>query len=336
MNYRSQKQPATAAFSRPRYGWVVLMTLEMLLGLSSAPAQIPISAGNNYSQNFDALATGGESVWSDNVTLPGWYAAAQNVGITDYTAGTGADVTAGLHSFGAADATITNRALGSLVTGTLGALAYGIRFTNDTDQPITNFTVTYTGEQWQRADNSSNALQTLAFSYAVADTAITNADPAGTNYSWNAVTELDFSSPQTNGVSPQASFNGHDATNRQVFSSVPLPNVVVAPGQEIFFRWLDADDLGLDHSLAIDDVSISFAPVPPPAGITLSIRRIGANIVVTWAHSEYYLLEAVGNVQGPYNYLTREEGGYATSPYTNTTSASPHFYQLILFPPGGS
>ncbi len=48
-----------------------------------------------------------------------------------------------------------------------------------------------------------------------------------------------------------------------------MPNIIVFPGQEIFFRWLDINDTGNDHALAIDDLTISFTSVPavviPPA-----------------------------------------------------------------------
>ena len=323
----------TMKTSAPRFYPPLALAAGLFLSLT-ANAQILVSAGNTYSQNFDALAIAGESAWTDNSTLPGWYAAAQNTtAITDYTAGTGADVAAGLHSFGVDGPTTTNLALGTLADNSFGDMAYGLRFTNDTAQTMTNFTITYTGEQWRRADNSSNALQTLAFSYAISAAAITNADPAGTNYSWTAVTDLNFSSPQTNGVDPTESLDGHAATNQQIFSSAPLPGVALLPGQEIFFRWLDADDAGPDHSLAIDDVSISFAPAPPP-GIRLSIQRIGTDIVVTWDHPEYLLLESDGDIFGPYNYV---QGGFATSPYTNSiVTEGQHYFMLTSLPAGGS
>jgi hypothetical protein len=45
----------------------------------------------------------------------------------------------------------------------------------------------------------------------------------------------------------------------------------VNPGQEIFLRWLDIDDSGNDHGLAVDDFSVRFSiAVPEPATATLA------------------------------------------------------------------
>jgi hypothetical protein len=245
-------------------------------------AQILVSAGTTYSTNFDGLASSGTVAWADNSTLTGWYAAKQKAGaITTYTAGTGADSTAGLHSFGASGSTSTNRALGSLVTSTPGDIAYGIRFTNDTTLVVSNLTISYSGEQWRRNNNTNN-LQTLAFSYVISNSAITNADPLGTNYSWIAFTNLDFISPQTNGTGATASFDGHNATNSHLFSNILLPTVLVLPGQEFFFRWLDIDDsTGTDHSLAIDDFTLTFITIAVannPPSITAQPQNATNNI----------------------------------------------------------
>ena len=42
----------------------------------------------------------------------------------------------------------------------------------------------------------------------------------------------------------------------------------VRPGQEFWVRWVDVNDVGNDHSIAIDNLSVnaSFDPTPAPPG----------------------------------------------------------------------
>ena len=192
-------------------------------------AQVPFSVGY-YSQNFDSLATNDTS-WVDNSTLPGWYAARSTNGpsIGTYRASDGSTNAGGLYSFGAAGANaVTDRALGSIASNATGAIAYGVRFTNDTGKAITNLTITYTGEEWRNGGNTDT--QTLAFSYRISSSPITDPDPANTN-TWTAVSALDFNTP-TVGTNASA-LDGNLATNRQVFSNVLLPGAVVLPGTTV-------------------------------------------------------------------------------------------------------
>ena len=121
-----------------------------------------------------------------------------------------------------------------------------------------NLTISYTGEQWRNGGNA--ATQTLAFSYRISNTPITNPDPLNTN-AWISFSPLSFNSP-TVGASA-AALDGNAATNRQVFSGVLLPGVAVQPGQEIFLRWVDVNDPGNDHGLAVDDLTVTFSSVHP-------------------------------------------------------------------------
>ena len=117
----------------------------------SASAQILVSAGSPYTQNFDSLGSV-SNAWTDSSTLPGWYAS-QSIGgptVAGYRAGTGSSTAGALWSFGVAGVNpVTDRALGSVASGTPGNFAYGVRFQNDTAQAITNITISYTGEQWR-------------------------------------------------------------------------------------------------------------------------------------------------------------------------------------------
>lgn len=214
-----------------------------------------------YVQNFDSLAASGTAnAWTDNATLPGWYASKTLGGpVTGYNAGTGSANTGALYSFGVAGVGgATDRALGSVASGTPGNFAYGVRFTNDTAATFTNFTVTYTGEQWRNSGVAT--AQTLSFSYRISNSPITDSDAANVN-SWTGVTALNFVTPTVGGT--VSALDGNAATNRQTFD-VFLPGVAVGPGQEIFFRWRDVDDTGADHGFGVDDLTILYNVGDPP------------------------------------------------------------------------
>jgi hypothetical protein len=220
-------------------------------------AQILVSSGN-YSQNFDSLLnTGTANTWTDNSTLPGWYAAraAGGPAFLAYRAGTGSENTGAIYSFGTADT--TERAFGSAASGGTATISYGIRFLNDTALVVTNLTVSYTGEQWRNGGNTST--QPLAFSYRIAADTSAGAD-ATNGFIWTTVPALTFTSPIATATA--GALNGNDPANQQQFN-VLLEGVVVPPGEEFFFRWVDLNDAGNDHGLAVDNLTISYTTVAP-------------------------------------------------------------------------
>ncbi len=234
--------------------------LSLFLGLSifavwSPPsfAQVLFSAGA-YSQSFDSLANSGtNNIWADNSTLSGWYVSKTAGGTTIpvYRGDNGSSSAGALYSFGSTSA--SDRALGSISSGTPGNFAYGVRFLNDSASAQTNITISYTGEQW-RNSGETNA-QKLTFSYRVG-TSLTNSD-ASNSQSWTAFPALDFSTPTV--VGSTGPLDGNNATNRLTLSPTILTNVVVLPGQELFLRWFDTNDVGNDHALAIDNLTVTTA-----------------------------------------------------------------------------
>ena len=238
----------------------------------SAFAQVLFSSGS-YSQNFDTLDnTGTSSPWTDNTTLLGWYAWKTNnttVGpttVSTYVPNDGASTAGALYSYGVTGN--SDRALGSISSGNAAAgdFVYGVRFTNDTAQAISNIMVSYTGEQWRNGGNT--ATQTLAFTYRISNTPFSDPDPLNVNV-WTAVSALDFKTPNVGTTATK--LDGNASNNRQVLSNILLPGASVLPGQEIFLRWFDINDSGNDHAVAVDDFSITFSlvtAVTNPVAIT--------------------------------------------------------------------
>ena len=265
-----------------------------------------------YLQRFDSLAESGTgNVWADNLTLLGWYAsktAAPN-DVTTYSAGPGSSITGALYSFGESGS--SERALGSVASGGVGNLAYGVCFVNDTGVPQTDFRISFTGEQWRVA---ASAVQTLAFSYQVG-AALTNAD-AQNSQSWVPFPALDFASPNTN---PTQALNGNDPANQVVFTNVLLPGIVLQPGAELFLRWFDEDDSGSDDGLGIDNLTVSFAAAgtnaaPSSPAFSLLQYNTHGNDVADWSTNSQQV-QAIGR---QLLYLKPDIATLNEIPYTNT------------------
>ncbi|MEH1860615.1 MAG: Calx-beta domain-containing protein [Nostoc sp.] len=203
---------------------------------------LPASFTGTYSQNFDTLAASGTSIaWTNDSTISGWYATR-----TNYITGTGSNNTGGLYSFGSANN--ADRALGSVASGTTGAIYYGLRLQNNTGSAITKLQVSYTGEQWRNGGNTSQ--QQLKFSYQTGLT-LTSL----TTGTWTPVTSLDFTGPIA--TANAGALNGNQSANQTVITPVIFNLATpIANGEEIILRWEDIDNGNNDHGLAIDDVSV--------------------------------------------------------------------------------
>ncbi|HZL43622.1 MAG TPA: endonuclease/exonuclease/phosphatase family protein [Verrucomicrobiae bacterium] len=273
--------------------------------------QVPMGSGT-YSQDFNTLFTSGKPEWIDNSTLPSWYASKTGgpPEITNYVAGSGSGTTGGLYSFGQANA--SDRSLGSLASGGTGTIAYGVRLINETQIARTDVRVSYTGEQWRAGGTGT---QKLSFSFVIG-TGLTNAD-ADSNLDWTRCSELDFISPVTNVTQ---ALDGNDVANRVEFAQVLLPGVLVAPGQELFLRWVDTDDAGYDHALGIDGLSISSQPVDTnllqalAGAFSLLTYNTHGNQVENWSTNSYQV-RAIGR---QLVYLQPDIACFNEIPDTNT------------------
>lgn len=258
-----------------------------------------INLNSPYSQNFDSLANSGTNIpWNDDSTISGWYS-----NRTSYTAGTGSSNTGSLYSFGSTGS--TERALGSVASGSTNTIYYGARFVNNTSNTITGLNISYTGEQWRNGGNTSP--QTLDFQYQIGATSLTSGN-------WLDFNALDFTSPVATATA--GALDGNAAANRTTLSST-LGGLNVTPGQEIWLRWQDPNDAGNDHGLGVDDFSISTvdAPPPPPPPAVRIHDIQGA------AHISPLNGQTVSNVPGIVT-ATRSNGFYLQDPNPDTNDAT--------------
>ncbi len=226
-----------------------------ILTAGSAVAQVSYTGGA-YSQNFNSLpgTTNNtlNSEWTDNVTLPGWYASKTTFSVTDGTIGgdaaaflsTSVENNVGMFSFGTAAS--ADRSLGSRATSNVAGndpVLYGVRLVNDTAQTLTSFTVTYTGEQWFNSGKTS--ADNLLVDYQLGATGISSG-------SWTAATGGTFTSPINTATA--ATVAGNTAANGLGIAT-KITGITWAPGQELWLRFRDVNDSGDEHGLAVDDFS---------------------------------------------------------------------------------
>jgi hypothetical protein len=242
------------------------------LTLVSAPAfaQTPVSLGSTtYTQNFDTLATSGTSG-----SLPtGWALNEQGTSTVGkdnlYAAGTGSSNQGNTYSFGTAGS--SDRALGTLTSGTATPLSFGAFFTNNLGGTIESLSLDYFGEQWRLSNTGADK---LTFEYSTDATSLSN----GT---WTAFSLLDFASILNGGTSAGTALNGNLAANRDEISAI-ISGLSIAAGGTFAFRWTDLDAPMSDHGLAIDDLTLTAglkapptSPVPEPAAWAMMIGGFG-------------------------------------------------------------
>ncbi len=313
-------------------GLVVCAVMFVALVPLASLGQIAISSltGNVYSQNFDSLSNspaGATPVWSNNTTLPGWYASRQIGGtFTNYQVDVGAAVTGRLYSYGSTNGInpATDRALGFLSSGTPKTLAFGLRFTNDTTNAL-NVTVSFTGEQWRAANGASAVTNMLTFWHRLASSAITDPDPT-TNATWTSVSDLNFKSPYVT-TNAGIALDGNASTNRQIVSGIVLANTTFAPGQELFLRWVKTDDTGSDAGLAVDELTVSFST--PFRFTDSSLTEDGvfqARLIGPTNAAKNYVVAVSASVNGPYTPLLAVSAASGSNDFSDFTA--PDFSRL--------
>ena len=225
-----------------------LLLLAFLLP-ASAYSQVNLTTANPiYNQNFDALISTGTATWANDTTIASWYAARSVAGVVTLRSNNGTGNSGGLQSFG----TTADRALGGLGSGSNGANAWGLRLKNTTGNNLSALTVSYIGEQWRNGGNTN--VNKLEFSYTISSTPITSVSNNPTDSSYIKVANLDFTSPVIGATA--AALDGNVAPNKTAISFT-IAGLTIPNGSEIMIRWFDADDVGSDHGIGIDDLTVT-------------------------------------------------------------------------------
>jgi hypothetical protein len=237
------------------------------INLTSDDAAPGISLVTTYTQNFNTLANSGTgNAWTDNSTIAGWYSSR-----TTYNAGDGSSNAGALYSFGSTSA--TDRAIGSVGSGSTTTVFYGARFQNNTGGIISALKITYTGEQWRNGGVA--AAQTVNFAYQTGTT-VTSL----TTGTWTGISNLNFTSPVTGTTA--AALNGNLVGTNAVVITYTITGLSIPAGEEVMIRWEDIDHSGSDHGLGIDDFTIEANPSDIAAPVITSLSPVnGASNVST-------------------------------------------------------
>ncbi len=234
----------------------------------AANAQVSYTGGT-FSENFDQLPTTspGSSPFSSTIgaqfAIPGMtnpWTVTKNAGTSTnampFSADTGALNSGGIYSYGNVGS--GERALGSLASGS-NSPTFGVMITNNTGTVLTSFTIAFTQEAWRGSTSTNNV---LTFGWATSNTAgfsdsnFLTASGAAADAINSDIIGPPFGS--TNGaINPPAT-----ALRGNTYA------VVLNPGDRLYLRWSDFNDIGNDAGLAIDDFSFSATPTPGAFGLT--------------------------------------------------------------------
>ena len=240
--------------------------------LTGTPCKAAISITDfdvAFTENFDTLASSATS----SLLPTGWaFAESGTDANTTYTGGTGSSNVGDTYSFGSASS--TERALGGLRTGSL-VPTFGVEIGNGTTSIISEFTISYVGEQWRfggtGSGRGSDAPDRLDFQYSLDATSLITGD-------WIDFDQLDFSSPVFSGGT--GLLDGNANANRTALSAT-LGGLSLDPNASIWLRWVDFNVTGFDDGLAVDNFSITAVPESPRWG-TLSAVCLGALFCLTF------------------------------------------------------
>jgi predicted extracellular nuclease len=236
-----------------RHRWRLYGAGLLLSASAGVWAQVPFNG--TYTQDFDTLAASGAGLaWANNSTLPGWFLFNKSLAsITSYVAGNGASNTGSFYSLGLS----TDRALGGVASGgayfgspaqgaVAGWIALAVR--NDTGGSVDGITLRFNGEQWRNGGNTERQPMVLEYGMGATFADVPEWLPAGANFNWQSPVATGTAAAVDGNVAGRVNNVGGD-----------LRGLGWAPGATLWLRWVELNDVGNDHGLAIDDVSITLA-----------------------------------------------------------------------------
>ncbi len=230
-----------------------------------------ISFSSSYSQNFDSLASSVLS-WTNDVTLPGWFLfrqpASGPVALTSYAVDSGSGNSGSFISYGSTSA--SDRALGGLGSGGsyFGSPGSGdvagwiaLALTNNSGTTINALDLSFNGEQWRNGGNASAQSIVLQYGFGSTFAAVSNWIAPGGNFNWTSPVASSSSAAIDGNV---AGNGGGRVSNR----GGSLQNLGWLANSNLWFRWIENNDAGSDHGLAIDDLSINLGSSLPVVTIS--------------------------------------------------------------------
>lgn len=267
------------------------------MAISQSLTGINYSTQNTvYTQNFDGLPSSGTFTLVgkgptalsnppiNGVNLTGWqFLMASGSGTNaGFVVGTGSGTGSSIYSYGLSNA--TDRTLGMLASST-GIYSIGIVLTNTTGITLNTATISFIAKQWRKGGSGNK--NTWKCKYKTGS--FNSIDQS------NLVDEpmLNFSSVQTS--TGTATLNGNLSEN-QTTINYTLQNIQWKNGEQLLIRWDDADEVGSDDAMGIDQFSFSAkynTPNPFPINDIQSLANNPTN-----ADTIQYAIKLGGNTSG--------------------------------------
>lgn len=250
--------------------FVVLSTIVMFYAHASHAV---VSFNGSYSQNFDSLGTSG-TAWVNDSTITGWslFRGPSNapVAISSILTGSGSVNTGSFYNFGTTNA--SDRAIGGSGAGgayfgspSSGAVAgfITVALQNISGTTYESFAVSYTGEQWRDGGAATPVAQTMVFEYGFGSTftAVSTWATAGSGFNFSSPVFLNTGS----GAAVDGNVAGQVTGIGGTVSSLSWNN-----GDTLWLRWIERNDAGNDHALALDGFSFTATAVPEPSSVALA------------------------------------------------------------------
>jgi hypothetical protein len=266
-----------------RFARLIPAAVALLVSATAANAAVNYTGGA-YFENFDSLATAPTAAntaaiaWTNDTTLTGWSLFAQpapGVAIPTYIAGNGSSNAGSFYSYGTP--TSTDRALGGLGSAGayFGAPAAGavagwiaVALQNNSGSAFSSFTVGFNGEQWRNGGNATLAAQTMVMEYGFGASfaSVSSWTAPGAAFNWSTlVNSATAGAVDGNGAGLVAGVGG-------------TVNTTWNAGQTLWIRFIENNDAGNDHGLALDNFNFSaasVAAVPEPQIYALMIAGLG-------------------------------------------------------------
>jgi len=254
---------------------IATFTALLLAGWSSeSSAQVLYSTADNaYTQNFDTLpSTGTPAAWGNNTTLLGWSAfngLTTPVAVTTINVGTGSSTTGGLWDYGVAGVNaVGERALGGQGSSSFSGYI-ALNLSNTTGLSLNKLTINFDGEQWRNGGNALAQSMNMQYGFGSTFTGVTTWTAAPSTFNWTSPVV------SASGTTAVVTLDGNATANRvaNVGGTLTLASAWTS-ASNLWIRWIENNDSGNDHGLAIDNFSFS-AAVSSAANLIWNLTTAG-------------------------------------------------------------
>jgi hypothetical protein len=263
------------------------------------------TVGSTYTQNFNSLATSNASddvPFTNDTTITGWhlFTVTSGTDATPVAAGiydthTGAATAASYYSFGTPDGD-ADRALGGIAgnvfynagiaAGSADDIPSGnvagwiaASLTNGTGGTLGSFTLTFNGEQWRRGSSNTTA-SSMVFEYGIGASfaSVSTWNQPGGTFNW---TTPRFAAADQNTLNGNVAGAGN-TDGRVNGVGGTISNVNWTNGTTLWLRWVELNDTGSDHGVAIDDLSFSAEAVTVPEASPYLFGGAICSLAILW------------------------------------------------------